>query len=69
MGCVLAFGFVVVDVEAQDVAVFDGVGDGVGVELLLEDVVGGLERGLLAFDLLIGGILLEDRRAGEAEKL
>ena len=27
--------------EAQDVPVFDGVGDGVGVELLLEDVFGG----------------------------
>jgi hypothetical protein len=55
--------------EAQDVAVFDGVGDGVGVQLLLEDVGGGFVAGLLAFDLLIAGVLLEDGRAGEAEQL
>ena len=42
-GSVLSFGLVVVDVEAQDVPVFDGVGDGVGVQLLLEEVLGGLE--------------------------
>ena len=41
---VLAFGLVVVDVEAEDVAVFDGVGDGVGVQLLLEEVLRGFER-------------------------
>ena len=29
----------------------------------------GLERGLLAFDLLVAGVLLEDGRAGEAEEL
>ena len=33
LGGVLAFGLVVVDVEAQDVPVLDGVGDGVGVQL------------------------------------
>ena len=33
LGRVFAFGLVVVDVEAQDVAVLDGVGDGVGVQL------------------------------------
>ena len=31
LGLLLALGFVVIDMEAQDVAVFDGVGDGVGV--------------------------------------
>jgi hypothetical protein len=36
-----AFRLVVVDMEAQDVAVFDGVGDGVGVQAALEQVVGG----------------------------
>ena len=36
---VLAVGLVVVDVEAQDVPVLDGVGDGVGVQLLLEEVL------------------------------
>ena len=34
--------------EAQDVAVFDGVGDGVGVELLLEDVGFHLLNGLFS---------------------
>ena len=67
-GC-LPFGLVVVDVEAQDVAVFDGVGDGVGVQFLLEEVFGGPVASLLAFDLLIAGVLLEDGRAGEAEEL
>ena len=69
LGSVLAFGLVVVDVEAEDVPVLDGVGDGVGVELLLEEVLRGLERRLLALDLLVGGVCLEDRRAGEAEEL
>ncbi len=39
LGQVLALGLVVVDVEAQDVAVLDGVGDRVGVQLLLEEVL------------------------------
>ena len=39
LGHVLAFRLVVIDVEAQDVAVLDGVGDGVGVQLLLEEVL------------------------------
>ena len=41
LGRVLAFGLEVVDVEAEDVAVLDGVGDGVGVKLLLEEVLRG----------------------------
>ena len=36
---VLAVGLEVVDVEAQDVAVLDGVGDGVVVQRLLEEVL------------------------------
>ena len=55
--------------EAQDVAVFDGVGDGVFVQRLLEEVLRGLERLNVAFDALVAGVLLEDRRAGEAEEL
>ncbi|SCZ84437.1 hypothetical protein NSMM_160027 [Nitrosomonas mobilis] len=55
--------------EAQHVAVFNGVGDGVGVQLLLEDVRRGLVGRLLAFNLLSAGVLLEDRRAGKAEQL
>ncbi len=34
----LFLGLEVVDVKAQDIPVLDGVGDGVGVELLLEEV-------------------------------
>ena len=36
---------VVVDVEAEDVPILDRVGDGVGVELLLEEVLGGSKGG------------------------
>ena len=50
LGRLLAVGLVVVDVEAQDVAVFDGVGDGVGVQFLLEEVLRGPERLHIAFD-------------------
>jgi hypothetical protein len=56
-------------VEAQDVTVFDGVGDRVLVQTLLEEVLGGLERGNLALNLPDGGIGREDGRAGEAEEL
>ena len=61
--------------KAQDVAVFDGVGDGVGVEPLLEQVLGGDQRlfrvvgASLRFDSGDGGVVLEDGRAGEAEEL
>jgi hypothetical protein len=63
-----SLGLEVVDVEAEDVPVLDGVGDGVGVELLLEEVLGGRRRPA-PLDLLIGGVFLEDGRAGEAEEL
>ncbi len=36
LGGILCIGLVVIDVEAQDVAVFDGVRDRVGVQFLLE---------------------------------
>ena len=62
-------GLVIIDMEAQHIAIFDGVGDGVGVQLLLKDVLGGFIRRRLAFDLLIAGVFVEDRRAGEAEQL
>ncbi len=66
---VFLFGLEVIDVEAQDVAVLDGVGDGVGVQLLLEQVRRGAHGGLGVLDLLQAGIGLEDGRAGEAEEL
>lgn len=62
-------GLVVIDVETQDVAVFDGVGDGVGVQFLLEEVLRGSKCLDIAFDALVAGILFEDGRAGEAEEL
>ena len=55
--------------EAQDVAVLDGVGDGVGVKLLLEKVRRGAHRRLAVLDLLQAGIGLKDGGAGEAEEL
>lgn len=64
-----ALGLVVIHVEAQHVAVVDGMGDGVGVELFAEDVGGGDHAGLLPLDGAVGGVLLEDRRAGEAKEL
>src|SRR3546814_16424302 len=69
LGRAFAVGFVVVHVEAQDVPVLDGVGGGVFVQRLLEQVFGGLERLLFALDALVAGVGLEDRRAGEAEQL
>ena len=62
-------GFVIIDVELQHVFVFDGVGDGIGVQLLLENVRGGSQAGDVAFDPLDARIGLENRRAGKAEKL
>ena len=38
LGQLFAFRLEVIDVEAQDVCVLDGVGDGVFVQLLLEEV-------------------------------
>ena len=59
----------VVHMETQHIAIFNGMGDGVGVELLFKDVGGGDHAGLLTVDFLIGRVLLEDGRAGEAEQL
>ena len=62
-------GLVVIDVEAEDVPILDRVGDGVGMELLLEEVRGGAQGGDVSLDLPDGGVVLEDRGAGEAEEL
>ena len=53
--------------EPQDVAVFDRVGDGVSVQALLEQVLGGPHRGLGVLDLLQRGVGIEDGGASEAE--
>lgn len=62
-------GLEVVDVELEDVFILNGVGDGVFVQRLLKDVLGGLVAGLFAIDLLDGGVLLKDGGAGKAEEL
>jgi hypothetical protein len=69
LGLALAFGFEIVDVEAQDIVVFDGVGDGVGVQLLLEDLFRGFPGSLLPFNLLITGVFWKDGGAGKAGEL
>ena len=51
---------VVVNVEAEDVSVLDCVGDGVGVELLLEEVLGSSKGGHVTLDLLDGRVVLEE---------
>ena len=60
---------VVVDVEAEDVPILDRVGDGVGVELFLEEVIGGSKGGDVSVDLPDGRVVLKDRGASEAEEL
>lgn len=65
----LTLGLKVVHMELQDVAVFDRVRDGIGVQFALEEVLRGAERGNIAIDLPDGGVFSEDRRAGEAEEL
>ena len=59
----------VIDVKLEDVLVLDGVGDGVFVQRLLENVFRGAVAGFLTVDLFDGGVLLEDGGAGEAEEL
>jgi hypothetical protein len=67
-GRVFAVGLEVIHVESEGRSVFDGVGDGVGVEFALEKVLGGAQRLACASICLDGGVV-EDRRAGEAEEL
>ncbi|MNF92860.1 hypothetical protein D3C84_755180 [compost metagenome] len=69
LGQILSIGLVVVDVKAQDVTVFNRMGDGVFVQGLLEEVLRGLECLGFTADLLDAGVVLENRRAGEAKKL
>ena len=60
---------VVLHLEAQDVVVRDGVGDGILVQAFLEYILGGDILGLLAVYACITAVLLEYRSACEAEKL
>ena len=61
---------VVVDVEAEDIPILDRVGDGVGVEIFLEEVLGGSQGCDASLDLPDRRPLSsEDRGASEAEEL
>ena len=60
---------VVIDVEAKDVPILDRVCDGVGVELFLEEVLGGSKGGDVSLDQPDGRVVLKDRGASEAEEL
>lgn len=55
--------------EAEDVAILDRVSDRVFVQASFEQGFGGAQARLLALDLLIASVFLENRRAGEAEQL
>lgn len=53
--------------KAQDVAILDGVSNGVLMQATLEEVVGCSVAGLLTFDLLVAGVFLEDGCTGKAK--
>ena len=55
--------------EAEDVPILDRVGNRIGVELLLKEILGSQKRGDVTLDLLGGRVFLEDRGASEAEEL
>ena len=59
----------IIDVEAEDVPVLDRMGDGIGVELFLEEILRGSQGGDACLDLPHGRVVLEDRGAGETEEL
>ena len=63
------FWLVEIHVEAKDVPILNRVGDGVGVELFLEQVLCGSQGGCIFLDLSGGRVALEDRGASEAEEL
>ena len=53
--------------KAQHVSVFNGMGDGVGVQLLLENSFSGFIKTHCAVDLLIGRVVFKNGRAGKAK--
>src|SRR5690554_8149782 len=55
--------------KAQHVFIFNGVGDGVGVQLLLKYVLGGFIGFALVLPHFVGGVFVEDGGAGEAKEL
>ena len=65
----IAFGFVIIDMEFQYVAVVNGIGDGVGVQLLFKDIQGCLKCGVCAVNAFVTGVFFENWRAGKAKQL
>ena len=59
----------VVDVESQDVAIVDGVGDRIGVQAFFEEVFRGPHGSLNVFDLLLGSVLVKDGCTRETKEL
>jgi len=55
--------------EPEDVAVSDSVSDGVGVQSVLQQILGGAHGGLSVLDLLLRRVGIEDGGASEAEEL
>ena len=69
LGLVLTFWFEIVHMKSQHIAIFNSMGNGVGVQLLLKNILRSLIGCLLAFNLLIAGIGFKDRCASESEQL
>ena len=55
--------------EAENIAVFNGMTDGVGMKLILEEIFRCLHGCLVIINLLCCCVFLKDGRAGEAEEL
>ena len=65
----LIFSVVVVDMELENVFVINGIGDGVLMELLLEDVFCGDVGGCGTVNFCVVAVVFEDWRSGETEHL
>ncbi len=65
----LALRLVIVHMKAQHIMIFDGVRNGIGVQLPLEEVFCGFVGSLLTFDLLIDRVFLKDRCARKTKEL
>ena len=61
------FEFEIVDVKTQHVAIFNGVGDGVVVQLLLENIFCGFVGCLRAVDFFVGCVFVKNWCAGKSK--
>ena len=57
----------IVDVETQNVSIFDGMSNGVGMQLLLKNIFGSYIRANCSVNLLIRGIFVENGCSGKSE--